>query len=1806
MINYPCIHNSKILLRGIGLLQHLRNLKNKYIVLPVLCMALGLVLPIDLLAEGSKDLYPRDVNTSIGYRSYLNSRPTGTDAAPFDPYPNPGIHKVFAKAGETIYMGSSVVGRSYQGSTTGSIILRNPSGTQVAISNSANTTTGLIDTRDKELNGPNRTGITNGYAPLTYLVPADGIYEVQFGSLGTGTNLPSSAFHIRPGQIKTGTAPGEWNQPIDASSSALILAWDVSVGNANTGTLFPGRVYTTVFNATAPNGLFLNTSFYGKLYVLTPESYIYEVNNNGQNGASFNFFSNNKGIVRTDNDFSSGPAYVSLNSTAIADLDGRIWDPRKRDDNSNKTNKIFYNKPALADFPATASVHYSQVAPTGANTTWLKGTPLQPEIKGLVITCGGKMRFISNIEGQYQILLDINKDGDYNDDVDRVLSGATIMGENEVVWDGRDGKGNIVATANITVSVRVTTAEVHFPFLDVESNNTGIIISRLNADLSNNATQDVVYWNDNGISGTELTPLPTSVPNPPINFGGIRSSVNGHKWHTTITTGEPKDVEFFGNNKTLDTWAFVFDDASATVTYSGCITVSGAIFNDKNANKTDDGTGEPNVSGTNVSNGGSVTSGSNIYAYLTDASGKVMDRVQVTASGTYSLTSVPVNTNGLKVLFSTSMVLYGEIITTPVLPTGWVITGESVTGNGTTQTSTADGIINLNTGTTNITNQNFGIQQRPVAGKGVNSTTNPGGTNHVTVPANTFSNGNGTTANPSTDGDGNVTSIRLTTFPTGATSITINNGTTTNTYNSDNWPVGGVIVPTNSTGQPTFPISVDPASNGATSVTIPFVAIDNAGAESSNTGTAVLNFIASSITGTVFMDNNGTTDNANGTPVNGTNSGTAPLNLVVNLYDATGNLVASTPVLSDGSYTFNDVPSNTGYQVQLNSAGNVGETISSNPTELPGTFVHVSSSDNVTPGNGINIIDVAGNVTGVNFGINEPPTAIATNPASQLNPGGMTSVDVTSGFSGSDPNTGTIVSLKITEFPDKATSITIGGKTYTTDGAGSTTIWPAGGVTVPTGPNGLPTKGNEISVDPIDGGVTVSIPFTVTDNAGLISTPTTLDVEFIAPVYSISGNILNDGNGNSDETVSTNGTGALTTVNGVSFVGGGALYVTLVDQLNNPVATTPVKTDGTYTFPNIPSGTYSVVLSAISTGTTSANSPLPGGWNYTGEQLGTEDGGADGTPNGILSGVVVGSQDLTNANFGINKKPEVTPETANSVMNLGGTTLSPVSFPTEEGYSGTDLEDGNSPSLLAGESVTLTPGTGGDLYYDYDGNGENPPVQITASTVIPNFDPAKVFIDPTAPSGSTSATFTYAITDEAGVTSQPATVSVPFIEAVFTVSGTVYTDKDGIKNGADGTVFDGTATPIFANLYNSIGEFVASVQVSVDGIYEFTGVAAGTDYKVQLSKDAATGSSTYTANAPLPGTYGNVSSNGEATDYTDGVITFSISTRNVSNLDFGIQEPPVADPIVNGALGSSDFASTPPTGFPTVDGFLSIPYSSLLPFTGEDPEDGKLDPDTKTVKIGTIQSNTKLYYDYGDGGVPVETGDEIPNFDTSKLIFYAQTGSGNNGSPFGFNYLLHDAAGVFSAPATYTFSTSAPLPVTLIIFTAKKGESNSVTLNWATTEEANSESFEIEHSTNGKNWSTVGRRTAQGDSKQLNKYSYNHTTPVFGDNLYRLKMIDRATDRNSANFAYSRVVNVNVADGDAIIVYPNPATDKVGIKTSLSNIAGIKIYNSNGTLVASPGISSEIDVSQLQTGSYTISITEKDGTLRNVKFVIVK
>ncbi len=489
---------------------------------------------IGVKAEGSKDLYPQN---ATGYRAVLRSSDTA-DGERW-PFPTRGTHYVYAKAGEHIALASS----AQNGSNSLIKLYKRVSKGDEEISLTSNTY-GQIKDRAAELAGPKLStddNTTNRYIPIYYTVPTggEGIYRVEFLARGTGNHNA------------TILAASDWAQ----DGTAAIYAWDISVIKSDRSAFVRGRVYTNVLNLSNGNTGSGTTTpqangWYGKIYALTKDGYLYRINNNGNNGIWFSFFVNNHGFLGND----KKPLYKSIPS--LADVGTKTQDPRKTDTPVLITHKLFYNTPAN-DLP-TGNV----TAAAEGGSTWLKNTPVVPVITNISIrgvegepnqvgSKGGYIKFTTDQPGNYIITL-----RSANLSASRTLAAQANAGVNEVYWDGKDGNENPMpaGTTDVVIVVQLQAAEVHFPYIDMEYNTKGTVIERLKQEDYNTVEFRGVYWDDTDIPNVANGSNSDPKNNSHLRSGnnGISSDNNGHIWGVggTGTNGQ------FGDQRGMDTYTF--------------------------------------------------------------------------------------------------------------------------------------------------------------------------------------------------------------------------------------------------------------------------------------------------------------------------------------------------------------------------------------------------------------------------------------------------------------------------------------------------------------------------------------------------------------------------------------------------------------------------------------------------------------------------------------------------------------------------------------------------------------------------------------------------------------------------------------------------------------------------------------------------------------------------------------------------------------------------------------------------------------------------------------------------------------------------------------------------------------------------------------------------------------------------------------------------------------------------------------------------------------------------------------------------
>lgn len=956
------------------------------------------------------------------------------------------------------------------------------------------------------------------------------------------------------------------------------------------------------------------------------------------------------------------------------------------------------------------------------------------------------------------------------------------------------------------------------------------------------------------------------------------------------------------------------------------------------------------------------------------------------------------------------------------------------------------------------------------------------------------------------------------------------------------------------------------------------------------------------LSGNVFNDGNGLNDAGGGTvntsgtgslnPVNGTSLDGMPL--YATLLNVGDGAVATVPVTATGTYLFPAITPGT-YSVVL-STSSTGSTTPSLPAnwtpagENTGTGI---GNDGNADGVLTNITVAATNVNNANFGIDKIPVANDVAGSSQTNPGGTNTVIVPAlnGIDAEDGTIGTGNLITIATLPTNAILY------YDADGDGAEP-----GETITAGQAITAYDPAKLLTDPDDGTLTVSFTYTVTDAAGKQDvTPALATLPFTAPVYTIAGNVFNDVDGiNNISSPLVDGVA----IDGTTDFDPGAagtqpLYATLVDGSNAIVSVTPVASNGTYNFTNVPEGTYSVVLTLNAAGSTV--SATLAGWENVGDQLGTTPGtGIDITPNGMLTGINVAGGNVINVNFGIEKAPETAINIQSGQVNPGGTnsvTVPSTAFTTS---TGADPNTGDpAPGAVTGIVITSFPANATSITI----NSILYTTLVAITTAYPDGIPTNAGGEPTVPvaidpvDGAVSVTIPIAAMDAAGVQDPtPGSITLSFTLPV-TISGKVWNDANGdvLTNGTEAGIDAGSST-LTAYLVGGSDQVAASADIAADGTYSFSAASPSAPYTVVLSNTAG-----ITPGSPAPAislpvnwvstgeAFGTNNLAGAGTEIlTPGVISvITPASGNITGVDFGIEQMPNTIP------------STTPISQPALNDLITLNGGVNPPIpAGSDPEDGSLGSGN-TIVITTLPVNTTLLYN----GLIVTAGQVISSFDPALLQVQLTAATiGATGTSFAFAY--KDAAGVTDpSPALYQLTWQEPLPVTLMSFTAvRKGEG--ALLNWTTATEHNSERFEVQHSIDGKGWSVLDNVKAKGESQVPVLYEYMHSNLQIGENLYRLNMVDR-----DGESTYSQIRSLRFDNGDlSADIYPNPAHDMLYLKGYVANVVEVAIINANGQTVLKSGFvaNQAINVSKLASGLYAVKITMANGTSSMHKVVVVR
>ncbi|MBO9611311.1 MAG: T9SS type A sorting domain-containing protein [Dyadobacter sp.] len=188
-----------------------------------------------------------------------------------------------------------------------------------------------------------------------------------------------------------------------------------------------------------------------------------------------------------------------------------------------------------------------------------------------------------------------------------------------------------------------------------------------------------------------------------------------------------------------------------------------------------------------------------------------------------------------------------------------------------------------------------------------------------------------------------------------------------------------------------------------------------------------------------------------------------------------------------------------------------------------------------------------------------------------------------------------------------------------------------------------------------------------------------------------------------------------------------------------------------------------------------------------------------------------------------------------------------------------------------------------------------------------------------------------------------------------------------------------------------------------------------------------------------------------------------------------------------------------------------------------------------------------------------------------------------------------------------TLNMESALPVTLRDFDVSR-EGRMAMLKWSTTSETNSRQFDIERSSDGKQWKRIGEVQSAGESVVDRDYFFQDNQPLSGWNLYRLKMIDHTADGQDGAYAYSRIRTLDFGL-EAAPAFPNPAFDRIYFaKDVTDHLKSLRMTDAAGKVVLEKHkfTGDGIAIRELHPGLYLLQLTMRDGQVRTEKIAVTR
>ena len=196
--------------------------------------------------------------------------------------------------------------------------------------------------------------------------------------------------------------------------------------------------------------------------------------------------------------------------------------------------------------------------------------------------------------------------------------------------------------------------------------------------------------------------------------------------------------------------------------------------------------------------------------------------------------------------------------------------------------------------------------------------------------------------------------------------------------------------------------------------------------------------------------------------------------------------------------------------------------------------------------------------------------------------------------------------------------------------------------------------------------------------------------------------------------------------------------------------------------------------------------------------------------------------------------------------------------------------------------------------------------------------------------------------------------------------------------------------------------------------------------------------------------------------------------------------------------------------------------------------------------------------------------------------------------------------GAITLNANTVTNVAAPLPVSLVSFTAKLQTDRTVDIAWTTSLETNNKGFVVERSKDLQSFDKVGEvGEIAANSSALKNYSLTDQTPYAGTSYYRLKQ----TDLNGKTTIYPAVSVVLRDEAYGVFPNPSPGDGQFTLRTDEPETAKLGFFSVDGRSLPlqRTGIQSGNlllkTTGKLSAGIYILTVEER-GQIRQHRLVV--